>query len=68
MSHPAVKNAVVALLNGVDPMAYLTADPTTEIVLREVVAQADKLDAKRRETEIKAIGIAVGNALKKVFK
>ncbi|NAZ73851.1 hypothetical protein GTQ99_00200 [Kineococcus sp. T13] len=57
----------MALILGADPLTYLKAPADEVRVLNEVIEQALAMDSERRQQEIDAIGIAVGNAVGRVF-
>ena len=52
---------------GIDPQAFIRADRFERAVLTEVANQAIEKYAERRQVEIEAIGVAVGNAIGKLF-
>jgi hypothetical protein len=58
----------VALVIGLDPLAYLQASQVEEKVLRKMLEEAIELEGKRKTEEIKAIGRAVANEVARLLQ
>ena len=58
----------MALVIGLDPLAYLQASQVEEKVLRKMLEEAIELEGKRKTEEIKAIGRAVANEVARLLQ
>ena len=54
---------MVALREGINPLLYLYADPFEAKVLLAIAKKAQEARIAEKDSEIKSIGVAVGNAV-----
>jgi uncharacterized protein YunC (DUF1805 family) len=70
--HPVVEAAAVALLHGMDPIAYLSLEGIERTVADAVLKQAQKMRVQELSQVAEAVGVhagaRVGEVLAKAFR